>query len=93
MCTLLKSYALRCLQDQAEAAGDLFGYPFMLKTKRDAYDGKGNALVKDADSLSAAAASLGGYEKGLYAEKLMPFVKELAVMVARCSTKHTNVSA
>ena len=28
-------------------------------------------------------ASLGGYEKGLYAEKWVPFVCELAVMVAR----------
>lgn len=30
--------------------------------------------------------ALGGFDKGLYAEKWVPFVCELAVMVARSST-------
>ena len=33
------------MQEAAEAAGQEFGYPFMLKTKRLAYDGRGNAQV------------------------------------------------
>ena len=50
-----------------------------------AYDGKGNHVVKTAGDLDAAAAALGGYDHGLYAEKWAPFVKELAVMVVRYS--------
>ena len=48
-----------------------------------AYDGKGNAVAKTAGDLSDAVAKLGGYDKGLYREKWVPFVKELAVMVVR----------
>ncbi|KAG2451476.1 hypothetical protein HYH02_004074 [Chlamydomonas schloesseri] len=66
-----------------EATGKAFGYPFMLKAKRLAYDGKGNYVVKTEADIDAAAAALGGYEAGLYAEKFAPFVKELAVMVVR----------
>jgi phosphoribosylaminoimidazole carboxylase len=67
----------------AAAAGAAFGYPFMLKSKRLAYDGRGNAAVASPEALPAAVAALGGYERGLYAEKWVPFVCELAVMVVR----------
>ncbi|KAG2498284.1 hypothetical protein HYH03_003545 [Edaphochlamys debaryana] len=66
-----------------ESTGKAFGYPFMLKAKRLAYDGKGNYVVRSESDIDAAAAALGGYEAGLYAEKFAPFVKELAVMVVR----------
>uniref|UniRef100_A0A6S8IX41 phosphoribosylaminoimidazole carboxylase n=1 Tax=Dunaliella tertiolecta TaxID=3047 RepID=A0A6S8IX41_DUNTE len=68
-----------------EATGEKFGFPFMLKIKRLAYDGRGNAVVKNAADIDSAVESLGGYETGLYAEKWAPFVKELAVMVVRSS--------
>ena len=42
---------------------------------RGAYDGRGNAVVKDAADIEAAVASLGGVEHGLYAEQWAPFVK------------------
>jgi len=64
-------------------AGIAFGYPYMLKAKRMAYDGRGNAVVHSPEQLPEAVASLGGYATGLYAEKMVPFVCELAVMVAR----------
>lgn len=67
----------------AATAGNLYGYPFMLKAKRLAYDGRGNAVVSSPEMLDEAVVSLGGYENGLYAEKMVPFVCELAVMVAR----------
>lgn len=55
-----------------------------------AYDGRGNAVVKSAEDIDAAVASLGGFEQGLYAEKWCPFVKELAVMVVRrCGCIHS----
>lgn len=55
----------------------------MLKAKRLAYDGRGNALVDSEGDARAAVQSLGGFEKGLYAEGHVGFTKELAVMVAR----------
>eukprot|EP00258_Populus_trichocarpa_P030648 XP_024446667.1 phosphoribosylaminoimidazole carboxylase, chloroplastic isoform X2 [Populus trichocarpa] len=67
----------------AKRAGDLFGYPLMLKSKRLAYDGRGNAVAKSEDELSSAVNALGGFDRGLYVEKWTSFVKELAVIVAR----------
>ena len=57
-----------------------FGYPYMLKKKKLAYDGRGNAAVKSEEDVESAFAKLGGTE--LYAEQWVPFVKELAIMVA-----------
>ncbi|VVB02540.1 unnamed protein product [Arabis nemorensis] len=69
--------------DDAKRAGELFGYPLMIKSKRLAYDGRGNAVAKSQDGLSSAVIALGGTNRGLYVEKWAPFVKELAVIVAR----------
>ncbi|KAK6288882.1 hypothetical protein POUND7_000423 [Theobroma cacao] len=67
----------------AKRAGDLFGYPLMIKSKRLAYDGRGNAVAKSEEELPSAVSALGGFGRGLYVEKWAPFVKELAVIVAR----------
>lgn len=40
--------------DGAKRAGDLFGYPLMVKSKRLAYDGRGNAVAKNEDEITAA---------------------------------------
>ncbi|XP_042505158.1 phosphoribosylaminoimidazole carboxylase, chloroplastic-like [Macadamia integrifolia] len=69
--------------ESAEKAGDSFGYPLMIKSKRLAYDGRGNAVAHSKEEISSSVAALGGYNRGLYAEKWAPFVKELAVIVAR----------
>ncbi len=58
-----------------------FGYPIFLKTRRFAYDGRGNALIRKASDIDKSLNSLQG--SGLYVEKFVPFVKELAIMVAR----------
>lgn len=71
------------MQAAAEAAGRTFGFPYMLKSRRLAYDGRGNAVVSSTADLGAAVEALGGFERGLYAEKWAPFSKELSVMVAR----------
>jgi phosphoribosylaminoimidazole carboxylase len=60
-----------------------FDYPFMLKSKRDAYDGKGNYVVRGPDDIDTGVKKLGGYDHGLYAEKWQDFAKELSVMVVR----------
>ncbi|CAK4710884.1 hypothetical protein LEN26_006125 [Aphanomyces euteiches] len=73
--------------EDAQKAGETFGYPFMLKSRLWSYDGKGNAVVASPEALTGAIASLvgdAGLARGkLYAEKWVPFVKELAVMVVR----------
>ncbi|RLM91502.1 phosphoribosylaminoimidazole carboxylase, chloroplastic [Panicum miliaceum] len=66
-----------------EEAGERFGYPLMVKSKRLAYDGRGNAVAQKKEDLSSVVASLGGFEHGLYVERWTPFVKELSVIVAR----------
>ncbi|KAJ2704093.1 phosphoribosylaminoimidazole carboxylase ade2 [Coemansia sp. IMI 203386] len=66
---------------EAQNAGRRFGYPFVLKCRLGAYDGRGNYVVKSEEDVSAGFKFLG--EKMLYAEKFVPFVKELAVMVVR----------
>lgn len=64
-----------------QTIGQKFGYPFMLKSRTEAYDGRGNFVVKSADSIPAALSAL--HNRPLYAERWAPFVKELAVMVVR----------
>ncbi|KAG7391162.1 phosphoribosylaminoimidazole carboxylase ade2 [Phytophthora boehmeriae] len=83
----------------ARQVGESFGYPYMLKSRRFAYDGRGNAVVKSEKDLVDAFEKLGAKllaqedksdeklfaeeEEKLYAEKWVPFVKELAVMVVK----------
>ncbi|CAN0222162.1 unnamed protein product, partial [Discosporangium mesarthrocarpum] len=62
-------------------AGKVFGYPLMLKAKRMAYDGRGNAAVHSESEVEGAFAKLGG--GGLYVEEWVDFKKELAIMVVR----------
>lgn len=69
--------------EDAKKAGEIFGYPLMIKSKRLAYDGRGNSIAKSAEELSSAIFALGGLEHGLYVEKWAPFVKELSVVIAR----------
>nr|KJB79167.1 hypothetical protein B456_013G036100 [Gossypium raimondii] len=69
--------------EETKRAGELYGYPLMIKSKRLAYDGRGNAVAKSEGELSSAIDVLGGFGHGLYVEKWAPFIKELAVIVAR----------
>jgi len=62
-------------------AGQRFGYPFMLKARLGAYDGKGNAVVASAAEVASALKSLGA--GGCYAEKWCSYEREVAVMVVR----------
>lgn len=69
--------------ERTEEAGCAFGYPLMIKSRHLAYDGRGNAVAHSKEDLHRAVSSLGGFERGLYAEKWAPFVKELSIMVVR----------
>jgi 5-(carboxyamino)imidazole ribonucleotide synthase len=67
--------------DDIKAAGKKFGYPFLLKARFDAYDGRGNALINEESQIEEAFSRLGA--KNLYVEKFVSFIKELAINVAR----------
>ena len=80
--------------EAASEAGKRFGYPLMLKNKRLAYDGKGNAVVQSEANLNDAYRKLAGITSDeqltlddadfdVYAEQMVSFTKELAVMVVR----------
>jgi phosphoribosylaminoimidazole-succinocarboxamide synthase len=62
-------------------AAERFHYLFLLKARFNAYDGRGNFLVRDKNDLQNAWRQF--RQKTCYAEKFIPFKKELAVMVAR----------
>ena len=64
-----------------EDVGRKLDYPYMLKSRTDAYDGRGNYPVMSMSDLGAALAALKG--RPLYAEKWANFKKELAVMVVK----------
>ncbi len=59
------------------------GFPFLLKARTDAYDGRGNYVVNNREDIKKGLEKLKG--RALYVEKFVPFVKELAVMIAKTS--------
>ena len=61
-----------------------FGYPALLKARRDAYDGRGNFKIDSPDQVEPAFDHLG--RKGLMLERFVPFRMEVSVIAAR-STK------
>jgi len=67
----------------ALACGREFGYPFLLKARRDAYDGYGNRTVHAPEEVGPAMEELGFPARTLYAERHVPFRAELATLVVR----------
>ena len=67
--------------EQLEQVGEKLGWPFMLKSKTQAYDGRGNFKVRSKADCAAALQVL--HDRPLYAEKWAPFQKELAVIVVK----------
>lgn len=70
-------------------AAKKFGFPLMLKARKDAYDGRGNALIKNEKDIDNALEKL--KNRSLYIEKFVTFTKELAVMVAKNKNGETAV--
>ena len=72
---------------QVESVSDLkekilsYGYPIMLKARRDAYDGKGNFRIEKPDQLDQAYQQFAGRPTML--EKIINFQKEVSVIAAR----------
>ncbi|KIK63170.1 hypothetical protein GYMLUDRAFT_41494 [Collybiopsis luxurians FD-317 M1] len=75
-------------REDIERAVEELGLPLMLKRRTLAYDGRGNYVLRKSDPPAIADAiqflcPIGAGKDELYAEKWVPFIKELAVMVVR----------
>lgn len=68
-------------EEEIKVAADLFGYPFLLKACTGGYDGKGNFLVQRPEDIIKATEFL--KNRKLMAEKFVPYICEISVMVAR----------
>ncbi len=67
--------------EDIESALQRWGYPLVLKAKKDSYDGRGNARINGPEDIQRALNKLTGRE--LYVEKGLMLDKELGIMVAR----------
>lgn len=67
--------------EQLRRCGARWGWPVLLKTRRNGYDGKGNTTVRGPGDAGPAWERLGGGEQALYAEAYCAFQRELAVVV------------
>ena len=61
-----------------------FGLPILLKTRRDAYDGRGNFKINSLDQVSNALHTFDG--KSLMIEQFIDFEMEVSVIAARSTT-------
>ena len=67
--------------EDIEHALQRWGYPLVLKAKKDSYDGRGNARINGPTDIQTALDKLAGRE--LYVEKGLDLDKELGIMIAR----------
>ncbi|MEQ8557766.1 MAG: 5-(carboxyamino)imidazole ribonucleotide synthase [Henriciella sp.] len=79
--------AIDSADDLAKALEALSGEG-LLKTRRDGYDGKGQVRLKTGDDLAAAYAELGHVPAIL--EALVPFEREISVVIARSADGRTT---
>ena len=72
--------------EDIERAGREWGWPLLLKARRNGYDGYGNVTLRGPEEIAAGCERLGWPERTLLVEAWVPFTRELAVMVARGRT-------
>lgn len=65
-----------------------WGWPLILKARRNGYDGYGNATLHSAADIAGALERLGWPNRQLMVEQAIPFVCEIAVLVARTAAGH-----
>ncbi|NJM05071.1 5-(carboxyamino)imidazole ribonucleotide synthase [Candidatus Gracilibacteria bacterium] len=68
--------------DDVRAFAAAYGWPLVLKARRNGYDGYGNATLRHPEDIAAAWERLSA-RSDLLAEAWVPFVHELAVMIGR----------
>ena len=57
------------------------GYPCVVKTRREGYDGKGQTVLHSTDDIDAAVAKVG--DRPTIVERLIPFERELSIVAVR----------
>ncbi|NTV47024.1 MAG: 5-(carboxyamino)imidazole ribonucleotide synthase [Chlorobiales bacterium] len=82
--------AIESVED-AKAFGNHFGYPFLLKCRRNGYDGYGNRTVSELKNIESALEELGFPERKIMAEAFVDFEIELATMVVRSAKGEIKV--
>jgi 5-(carboxyamino)imidazole ribonucleotide synthase len=68
-------------RDELESALSTLGFPAVLKTRREGYDGKGQAVIQTPDDIDAVWTEHGG--EGLILEAYVPFNRELSIIAVR----------
>jgi len=78
-----ETVAFRAVETLAELQAAIIelGVPAILKTRRFGYDGKGQAVIRDASNAEQALASMNGQPAIL--EAFAPFTRELSIVAAR----------
>ena len=79
----LSSFAPVASPDDILAFGHAHGWPVVVKTRSQGYDGHGVAIAGDASEVGAAWQRLGAGARALTAEGFVGFTTEVAVMVVR----------
>jgi len=78
--------------EEVAAAIAGFGLPMMLKARRNAYDGKGNATIRSLTDVEPAWRQLGGNDGNpLFVETFCEFTTELAIIITRGRNGETAV--
>ena len=72
--------AIESLEDSKEKI-EPFGYPVMLKARRDAYDGRGNFRIETSEQITRAYEQFSGRQTML--ERVVDFQIEVSVIAAR----------
>ena len=79
-------------EDVLEAAQQ-YGWPLLLKARREGYDGYGNATLQSPEDILPAWEQLTGAGRALLIEAFVPFTQELAVMVDTFNPLHVATDA
>ena len=76
-------------KEELQEVSRQIGFPFMLKARKGAYDGRGNYPVRSPEDFEPAMKALKG--RDLYAEKWADFAMEIAVMVVKTKNESDNL--
>ncbi len=74
-------------RDELDRAVAAIGFPSVLKTRMQGYDGKGQRVLRRSSDLDPAFAAIGG--RPLILEGFVPFERELSIIAARSRTGET----
>jgi 5-(carboxyamino)imidazole ribonucleotide synthase len=81
------TYAAASDPDELRKAIDRVGTPCLIKSRRQGYDGKGQALIHDHREAEAAWRSIGQVPS--LVEAVVPFTRELSIIAVRATTGET----